>query len=97
MVNIEGLNKADVLRVLYNNAKPLGFGLLHFIHEDMSKEDAEEIIEHCKNDNYFYFDYLRGRVMKIDLKSDIEFDERFYDRDNGQGAAQEAINKLKHK
>ena len=30
MVDIKGLNKAEVLAALYNNSKPLGLGFLHF-------------------------------------------------------------------
>jgi hypothetical protein len=37
-----------------------------------------------------YFDYLQGRVMKIDLSHD-EIDTRLFDRDNGRDAAAKAI------
>lgn len=50
---------------------------------------AQEIIDSGQN----YFDYLHGRVMKIDLAGD-ELDPWAYDRDNGQGAAQEVVNSL---
>jgi hypothetical protein len=40
-----------------------------------------------------YFDYLQGRVMKVSLEGD-ELDARLYDRDNGEGAAAEAISAL---
>lgn len=42
-----------------------------------------------------YFDYLYGRVMKVDLSSDDGFEERLYDRDNGKGAAQKVIDALR--
>ena len=38
-----------------------------------------------------YFDYLKGRVMKVDLSEDDGFEEWLYDRDNGEGAAQSAL------
>ena len=91
MINIEGLNKADVLKVLYNNSQPLGLGFLHFDSKDMTTEEAKEILETRTG-----FDYLKGRVMKIDLSSDIEFNERLYDRDNGIGAAEKAVNSLRN-
>lgn len=90
MINIEGLKKADVLKVLYNNSKPLGMGYLHFEEKNMTTEEADEILTYHTN-----FDYLKGRVMKIDLSSDIEFDERLYDRDNGVGSAERVINSLR--
>ena len=37
-----------------------------------------------------YFDYLQGRVMKVRIQGD-ELDPRLYDRDNGEGAAEQAI------
>jgi hypothetical protein len=40
-----------------------------------------------------YFDYLHGRVMKIGLNTD-DLEERLYDRDNGQGAAERALASL---
>lgn len=42
------------------------------------------------NAERIYFDYLQGRVMKVDLAGD-ELDPRLYDRDNGEGAARRAI------
>lgn len=41
-----------------------------------------------------YFDYVLGRVLKVDLSGD-SFDPRLYDRDNGEGAALRTINALK--
>ena len=38
-----------------------------------------------------YFDYLYGRVLKVDLKGDDGFEEWLYDRDNGEGAAQQSL------
>ncbi|WP_346961371.1 hypothetical protein [Clostridium sp.] len=90
MINIEGLKKAEVLKELYNNSKPLGMGFLQFEEEEMTTKEAEELLKQTT-----YFDYLKGRVMKVDLSSDIEFEEWLYDRDNGQGSAQRIINSLK--
>jgi len=52
----------------------------------MTLEQAQEILA----SGHMYFDYLRGRVMKIDLSKDY-LDTSSYDRDNGQGAAEYAI------
>jgi hypothetical protein len=90
MVKIEGLKKADVLKVLYNNSRPLGMGFLQYEAKDMTTSEAEELLK-----NQTCFDYLKGRVMKIDLSSDVTFEEWLYDRDNGKGAAQRAIDSLK--
>lgn len=90
MINIEGLKKSEVLAALYNASKPLGLGILQWQPGNMSAGEAEKLLEKCT-----YFDYLYGRVMKVDLTSDVEFDEWLYDRDNGPGAAQRAIDMLR--
>ena len=90
MVNIEGLNKADVLAALYNASRPQGMGFLNYDPAPMSRETAQNNL-----DKTTYFDYLGGRVMKVDLAGDAEFRESLYDRDNGEGAAQRAIDALR--
>jgi hypothetical protein len=88
-VNIEGLNKADVLCALYNCSRPQGLGFLQYDASPMTREIAVELLKKP------HFDYLKGRVIKISLESDIEFDEYGYDRDNGKGTAQIVINSLR--
>ncbi len=85
MIDISKLDKADVLCALYNNSRPLGMGVFHFTPEPMTADEANGLLNESK-----YFDYLKGRVMKIDLSGD-ELDPRLYDRDNGNGAAHRAI------
>lgn len=87
-INISGLNKAEVLAALYNNSKTQGMGRLHYTPELMTVQEAIEILEETN-----YFDYLKGRVMKVYLASD-SLDTWGYDRDNGEGAAYQAISHL---
>ena len=88
MIDISKLSKVQVLVALYNASQPLGTGFLHYDPAPMSEEEADDLLEQST-----YFDYVKGRVMKVDL-SKSEFDPRLYDRDNGQGAAQRAISGL---
>lgn len=88
-MDISKLNKAEVLRSLYNNAKLQGMGLLFATMEDMTIEQAEKMLE---KSNDKYFDYIQGRVLKVRIKD--ELDTRLYNRDNGDGAAEGVINKL---
>lgn len=90
MVDTRGLRKAEVLAALYNNSKPLGLGFLQFDPKEMTVTEAEELLKQTT-----YFDYLKGRVMKVDLSSNDSFEEWLYDRDNGNGAAQRAIDSLR--
>ncbi len=85
MIKIPQGKKAEVLAALYNNSRPLGMGFLQADVNDMTTEQAESILK-----DQTYFDYLKGRVMKVDLSKE-EFDPRLYDRDNGNGAAMIAV------
>jgi hypothetical protein len=94
MIDITNLNKAEVLRALYNNSITLGLGFLHFKNEEMYKSEAEQIInEHGENN--LDFGYIYGRVMKVDLSNNF-LDPRLYDRDNGAGAAKKVIDNLRN-
>lgn len=85
MINISRANKAAVVAALYNASKAQGMGLLHFDPKPMSTQEAAELLQ-----SYQYFDYLKGRIMKIDLSGNW-LDPRLYDRDNGEGAAARAL------
>jgi hypothetical protein len=89
MINISGLNKAKVLATLWNNSKMQGMSFLGNNRSNhMTEQDAIHFLAETKS-----FDYLNGRVMKIDLSGD-ELDPRLYDRDNGEGAALRAIESI---
>lgn len=85
MIDISKADKAAVLAALYNNSRPLGMGMLAFTPEEMTRDEAAELLK-----SQTYFDYLKGRVMKIDLRGD-ELRPRLYDRNNGEGAAARAL------
>jgi len=76
------------LAALYNASKPQGMGFMHYDPTPMSVEQAEKLLNQGT-----YFDYLMGRVMKIDLSGDT-LEPWLYDRDNGEGAAQKALESL---
>lgn len=86
MIDLSNKDKADVLAKLYNASRPQGLGFLQADDNDMTTEEARELLDSGQT----YFDYLRGRVMKVNLRGD-KLDPRRYDRDNGQGAAAAAI------
>lgn len=90
MVNIKGLDKADVLFALWlrSHAQGMSFVGLKNFNLDRAKYWIENTTPRL------YFDYVDGHVIKCDLSGD-EFDERLYDRDCGDGAAAEAIRYIK--
>jgi hypothetical protein len=87
-MNIKHKNKAAILAALYNSSRVQGMGALQAKPGQMQEAEAAELLK-----NQTYFDYLYGKVMKVDLSGD-ELDPRLYDRDNGQGAAERAIKHL---
>lgn len=87
MIDISGISKAKALAALFNASRQQGMGFFnHRGAESMSEADAEKAIAASG----LYFDYLFGRVMKVDLEGD-QLDPWLYDRDNGQGAAARAL------
>jgi hypothetical protein len=93
MINISQLSKAEVLASLYNNSKVQGMGIFQAKGGAMTTEQAQSELDQCDSK---YFDYLHGKVMKVDLSKD-EFNPFLYDRDNGEGAAQKAIELISKK
>lgn len=94
MISIKGLNKAEVLKALYDHSHVQGMGIYQTVPE------GTVTVEHCRmlleTTGYPYFDYLYGRVIKVDLSGD-EFDERLYDRDCGPGAAARAVQRIRNR
>jgi hypothetical protein len=92
-IDISKLDKAEVLAALFNASKQQGMG---FLDESgavpMTVEDARQYTSGISTVNRGgqYYDYLRGRVMKVDLGKDT-LNPQLYDRDNGQGAAERAL------
>lgn len=96
MVSIEGLDKAEVLLALYNASHIQGMGFLAAV-DHYGIEDARKDIEDMNTtfNGRLYFDYLHGRVIKTDISGD-EFDPYLFDRDNGEGSAEKAIETLRN-
>jgi len=85
-MDISNLPKPKVLAALFNEAKPLGMGFMHFRPDHvMDETEAAKLLE-----EQTFFDYHEGRLMKVDLSKD-ELLTSMYNRDNGQGAAEAAI------
>jgi hypothetical protein len=91
-MRVNDTNRALVLAALYNASRPQGLGWIPYAPKDMTEEEAQGFLKDCD-----YFDYLKGRVMKIYMGKPgtaIELDFRLYDRDNGQGAGEQACKGL---
>lgn len=99
MIDIKGLDKAEVLYSLWHNSHAQGMSFLGLpqTKEGFTFDRAKELIKERgydpEGDNRpccLYFDYVDGHVIKCDITND-EFNEGLYDRDCGEGAAAKAI------
>ena len=90
VVDITGLDKAEVLLALWKGSHAQGMSFLGI--ESFDIEAARKIIAESKS---MYFDYVAGHVIKCDLSGDT-FNPRNYDRDNYEGAAEEVIEALRN-
>ena len=95
IIDIKGLNKTAVLVALYNASKAQGSGFRNFDPTPITEEEADKHLElNSRNEgtrhHKIFIDYLKGRIMKIDLAKDNlrVFD---YNYDNGPGAAENAL------
>lgn len=95
MVDIKGLDKAEVLHALWRHSHAQGLSFLGLTPEGFTLEKAQSLIKEKQDKNArLYFDYVEGHVIKCDLSGDA-FDEFLYDRDCGPGAAEAAIDELR--
>lgn len=100
MIDITGLDKAEVLHALVSAGSPMGAGVLQA--REFTLDEAREWCEQGKShdsfspsaDTMLYFDYVTGVPIKCDLSGD-EFDPWGYDRDHGQGAASRVVEALR--
>ena len=93
-MDISKLDTAEVLAALWNHSRQLGMSVLDTRGargEVMSVEQARAILE---ENPFRYFDYLWGRVLKVDLSNPKSVDLWLYNRDNGNGAGERAIASL---
>jgi hypothetical protein len=89
-IDLRGIDRAEALAALYNSSKQQGNG--EWVHDPspMTRGQAQELLDSGQEK----FQYLHGRVMKVDLSGDT-LNPWLYDRDNGSGAAEKAISSIR--
>lgn len=103
-ISIAGLDKAELLTALYNGSQQFGAGFIHASGRlDMTVERARKIIDGSDSDGLLpweakdalrlRFDYVHGRVLKVDLTGDTLRTD-LYNRDLGEGAAERIVAQL---
>jgi len=84
IVSIENLDKAAVLKVLFDAAKA------NVSSNPMSEAMARKFIEAGQ----LRFDYVNARALKVDIATS-ELDASLYDAENGEGVAERVIAELR--
>ena len=94
-IDISKKDKAEVLAALYNRSRhDEGVGLFYSDPALMTKEEAAKFLRNTPDKT---FDYLKGRIMKVNLHRDDRLRTTLYNRDVGQGMAELIITELPDK
>jgi hypothetical protein len=81
MVNIQGINKEELLRALWEASSPASF----YAMQRMNAPEFDLDLAYSQIHNNGYADYICGRVIKCNIMESDNVDPSMYDRDNGQG------------
>jgi hypothetical protein len=107
-INIAGLERAEILAGLYNEAKPIGVmkqvikdpitpsALTKSLTENMTIAEAQEVIRKFTDFHVIRIDHLNGRPLKISFDNSDELDPYLYDRYNGDGGAAKVIQDIRN-
>jgi hypothetical protein len=93
VIDVSGLDLGAVVAALYNAATPVGMGFMHYDPVPMTIEEGQQVVAELRLDKGF--DYCSGRVMKLHLRDVPNIDVTWYNRDNGEGVAEMAIDQLR--
>lgn len=92
MVDIKGLDKAEVLLALWKHSHEQGMSFFGTFTSQPTVEDCRQFLESSGG----YADYFNGRVIKVDLRGNPDMiNEALYDRDCGVGACARAIDSIR--
>ena len=89
-MDISGLDKAKVLKALYDHALPLGNGMIDFNPNPLDIEEAQNFI----NSGKITFENVKGRAIKADLSGD-RYNTWLCNLLYGDNAAEIAIERIK--
>ena len=95
MVDVTGIDRKELLKALWENAKPAAFFMVYGTNSpSFDIDEAMRDVRHGRT----YVDYACGRCIKSDVFTEkSEIDPRSYDREYGQGEFQKVVDSLKKK
>jgi hypothetical protein len=91
LIDITGVERAELLATLYNGAQPFGFGKNQFDPRDMTVAEAQTLLDNGQTE----FDYLKGRLMKVKFTGDALLDDWGYDKTYGIDVVQRVVDNLR--
>ncbi len=91
LIDISGVDSAELLATLYNGAQPFGFGFNQFEPGDMTRDEAQALLDSGQKE----FDYLKGRLMKVKFTGDNLLDDWGYDKTYGISVVQRIVDNMR--
>jgi hypothetical protein len=92
LINIQGLDKREVLKALFDAAIPKGNGWRKYDRTPMRLANAGTLLKKAEQNNTI-ITVITGRQLHVDLSGN-EFDPTLYNQHNGEGAAEKALEPL---
>jgi len=88
-IDVTTIDPIEFIREVYNLSSPQGLGFLHFREDELTDEEAREILDVCKNDLQLFLDmdYIKGRACKMTIFRDedrLYIRTPWYDHTNSQ-------------
>lgn len=92
MIDVEGIDRAELIAALHNRAVPTLIGRLLHSSGVATPEDVRKAFGRALDEHVLVLDYWRGRPLKITLEGDELHNERLFDRDaGGDGVCAEVV------
>lgn len=111
VIDIKGIDRADLLMALHAGTRSVGSGVLHD-RGNLTREQALDILNGGRGQSTnpdlpkfivdklpqeIRFDYIAGRPIKVSFKGDELHYSRLYDRDapGGDGSCQKIVDRVR--
>ena len=99
MINVTKAKIIEIVKVAYDLSAPQGMGFVHFQEGGLTDEEAEAIINRCKNSPYYAvdMDYIKGRAVKLAVAKEgdkLFIPDSWYDHSEEQ--LQELLRRVLH-
>ncbi len=89
MIDVTDVDLVKFAQKVYELSKPQGMGFLHYTSDPLTTEEAEQLVESCKNDTMcvLSMDYIKGRSCKMHVRRSgdkLTISDSWYDHTDEQ-------------